>query len=283
MKCPSCGFENEASSSFCQKCGATMGAPPPGQPAQPPPRPPSYTAPPPPPPPRQAAPPPPRQAPPTGGTGQIDLGGWVSKAFNEVFSDFGSYLLIGLLVGIVSWITGYLLFGPLLAGSLQVIRGKLRGETPKVDPGSVFSVGFSKFGPTFLLVFLYLLAMGVVYAIIWIISFILALIPVIGVILTFILSLVMFVLGLAIGGWVTPFFAFGMHFIMEENMEFMDAGKKAFEVMKENMLMYWVFGLVAGIIGGIGGIACGIGVFVTLPVYLVMVSLMLENRFPKRR
>jgi len=265
MKCPSCGFENEASSGFCRRCGATMslsGAPPPG-----------YAAP----------PPPPRQAPPPQGSGPIDLGGWISRGFTEVFSDFGGYLLLGLIVWIINYFTAGLLSGPLLAGALQVIRGKLRGETPKIDPGSVLSVGFAKFGPTFLLFFLIYLAMGVIYGIFMVLTLIFSLIPYIGVIFVLLLDLVFFVLGFAVGGWMTPFLAISLHFIMEENMEFMDAGKRAFEVLKENLMMYWVFGLVTGLIASLGIIACCVGIFVTAPVAYVMLSLMLENRFPKRR
>ncbi len=272
MKCPSCGFENEEGSSFCQNCGANMSetAPPPPPPPQ------QESAPPPPPPPGQGAPPPPppQGAPPRAGGFEFDLGGWISKGFNEVFAEFGGYLVLGLIVVLVGGITMGILSGPLLAGALVIIRRKLRGETSSIDAGSVFSIGFAKFGPTFLLVFLTGLALGIVYFVLMALSAI----PIIGILF----MLILMVFGIAISGLVSSFIVIGLHYIMEENLEFMDAGRKAIDVLKENMVMFWVFGFVAAIIGSIGEIACFIGVFVTMPVAFVMYALMLEARFPKK-
>src|SRR3989304_2384572 len=99
MKCPSCGFENEGSSKFCQSCGGNMeevsGAGPSNQ---------------------GTTPPPPTSKPRSGSTPgnvNIDIGGWLSKGFSEVFADIGNYILLGLVVGIVSGITFGILAGPL--------------------------------------------------------------------------------------------------------------------------------------------------------------------------
>jgi hypothetical protein len=251
-------MENEEGSKFCQSCGANMSeaagegatqsAPPP------PPPPPSGGAPPPPPPPRPAASP-------GAGSAEIDWG-WIGTAFNEVFSDIGAYILMGLVVGIVSSI-GFILGGPLMGGSLYVIRRKLRGQG-KVDIGEIFNVGFAKFGPTFIFGFGTVLIVGIVIGV-------LNLIPVLGQIVS-----------IVVGAFIGPFLVIGLHYIMEENAEFMDAATKSWNMMSKNLLMIGIFGLVTAIIEGIGGIACGVGVFVTIPVALVMYSLMLESWFPKR-
>lgn len=272
MKCPSCGFENEEGSKYCQSCGANLAeaaaegtGQSPGQETPPPPPPPSAEPPPgqaPPPtssqPPPGGAPPPPPKASPTPG-GQIDLGGWISKGFNEVFSDFGNYLVMAIIVGIGGGITFGILAGPLYAGALMVTRKKIRGEGP-IDIGEIFSIGFGKFVPTFLLVFIPMLIIGII-----------AMIPVIGWIVT-ILAM----------GWLLPWWAIAIYYVMDENAEFMDAGSKAWRVITTNLGMFWVLGFVTAIISDIGSILCGIGVFITLPVGIVMMALLVESYFPKR-
>lgn len=256
MKCSSCGFENEEGAKFCQSCGGKVEAGAPieeGATSQPPPETDAGAPPPPPPPP---------SSPPSSGpaaSGQIDIGGWISKGFSETFADFGNYILLGLVVGLVSGVTFGILMGPLYAGALVVVRRKLRG-TGTIDVGQVFSLGFEKFLPTFLLVIIPI-------AIIVIIS----MIPVIG-----------WIVCLVAGGFMMPFFSIGLHYIMEENVDFMEAGKKAWGLISKNMVQFWLFGLVTGIIAGIGSIVCGVGAFITVPVGIIMMALMLESYFPKK-
>jgi hypothetical protein len=247
MKCPSCGAENEPGSKFCQSCGANTETSGPSA---------STGGPTPPPPPPFTQPPP--SAGPKGST-ELDIGGWLSKAFNEVFADFVNYLLIGVVVGLVSGITFGILAGPLMGGALSVVRRKLRGQGA-VDVSKVFNVGFEKFLPAFLIVFIPAIVLGIVAAI-----------PIIG-----------GIVDLVAMGLLMPIWAISLHYIYEENMEFMDAGKKAWEIASKNPMMYWLFGIVTAIVSGIGRIACGIGAFVTIPVGLVMMALMLENHFPRK-
>ncbi len=245
MKCPSCGFENEEGAKFCQSCGGKVEAGAPmeeGATAQPPPPPP---------------PPPPSSGP--AASGEIDIGGWISRGFTETFADFGNYILLGLVVGLVGGVTAGILMGPLYAGALYVVRRKLRG-TGTIDVGQVFSLGFEKFLPTFVIVWPPL-----------VIILLVNLIPVIG-----------WIVSLVACGFMMPFFAIGLHYIMEENMDFMDAAKGAWALISKNMGMFWLLGFVTGIIAGIGGIVCGVGAFVTMPVGIIMMALMLESFFPKK-
>jgi hypothetical protein len=247
MICPSCGIENEEGAKFCQSCGGNMegvsssgGGPGP-------------KAPPPPPPPTSKAP---GQAP---GSVNIDIGGWISKGFSETFSDFGNYILLGVVVGLVSAVTAMILAGPLFGGGLVLVRRKLRGQG-QIDIGQVFSIGFEKFLPTFVLVF----APVVVVALI-------QMLPVIGQII-----------GIVAAGFLGPFWAIGLHYIMEENEDFMEAAKKSLDMFMKNPVMFWLFGLVAGIISGIGAVVCGIGIIITVPIGFVMYATMLEELFPKK-
>ncbi len=247
MKCPSCGFENEEGAKFCQSCGGNIEG---GATAQPPPEMDAGAPPPPPPPPPSSGP---------AASGQIDIGGWISKGFTETFADFGNYILLGLVVGLVGGVTAGILMGPLYAGALVVVRRKLRG-TGTIDVGQVFSLGFEKFLPAFVIVWVPIVILAIVSAI-----------PVIG-----------WIVSLVACGFMMPFFAIGLHYIMEENVDFMDAGKKAWGLISTNMVQFWLLGLVTGIIAGIGGIVCGVGAFVTAPVGIIMMALMLESYFPKK-
>ena len=159
----------------------------------------------------------------------------------------------------------------MFAGSLVLVRRKLRGQG-HIDIGEVFSIGFEKFVPTFVIVFVPIIALLIVETILVIIS-IHGFFP--G-------WLLVFVIFLAAVGFLGPFWAIALHYILEENMAFMDAGKKALDIIMKNIGMFWLFGLVASIVSAIGGIVCGIGAIVTLPVGIVMYSLMLEELFPKK-
>jgi len=252
MKCPSCGHENEGGSKFCQSCGANMeAASAPGVTATPPPPPP----PPPPAQPRPAAPPPPR-----GGTGNIDMGEIVSKSFNEVFSNIGGYVLLALAITLVGGITMGILMGPLMGGMFYVIRRKLRGQG-ELDIGMAFNKGFEKFAPTFLFALIVAVAYGIIIFIL--------MITVIGMV-AFIIVIPALIAIVAIG----------LQLIMEENMEFGAALSEAFNILKSQFWMLILTCLVLGLVSGLGTIACGIGVLVTMPIaYVGMVKMMNALRY----
>jgi len=224
-------MENEEGAKFCQSCGGNLGSDtPPSEEAAPPLSKAEDTPPPPPPPPSGSVPPPPPPrpaAPRSAGSTEIDWG-WIGNAFTEVFSDVGGYILLGLVVSVVSSVTLGILAGPLVGGALYIVRRKLRGQG-SLNIGETFNIGFAKFGPTFLLVFISIIVVAVVGGV-------LQMVPVLGQIVAVVL-----------GAFISPFLVIGLHFIMEDNLEFMDAGKKAWEVMSGNILMIMVFGLVVGL------------------------------------
>jgi len=216
-----------------------MGAPPP-EPETPPPPPPSASSPPPP-------------------KGELDIGGWISKGFAELNSDVDGYIILVLVVMVVSGVTFGILAGPLLAGSYRVIRRKLRGQG-KLDIGAVFNEGFSVFVPSFLIVLIPGLIVGILGAI-----------PYIG-----------WIVGLVAGPLLLPFWSFSMHYILEEKQDFVPAGQASWEIIKTNPFNFWVLGLLTGIIMSIGSIACGIGILYTYPVGLIIMSFMLDSFVPVR-
>jgi uncharacterized protein involved in cysteine biosynthesis len=175
-------------------------------------------------------------------------------------SDFLNYFLIGLVVSLVSGVTAGILAGPLFAGALIVIRRKLRGQGT-LDVGAVFNEGFKFFVPAFVFVFVSIIALAIVVGV-------LQFIPLLG-------QLV----GVVIGGFAVVFWAIGLHYITEENQDFMPAAQSAWQAMSRDLPMLWLFGLVVGVISGIGVVACGIGVFWTSAAGVAMMAIMLESMF----
>jgi len=267
MKCPSCGHDNTDDSKFCQSCGGSLegAAQPVGeQPEQAAPPPPAEDAPPPPPPPPPTQPPPTAAPPPSGGAGTFDMGDIISKSFNEVFSDIGGYLVLGLVVSLVGSVTFGILSGPLLAGGLWVIRRKLRGEGT-LDVGLVFNKGFEKFLPTFL----FTLILGVAF---YIVYFILLLIMATGI------GAIIAIPGLLIlAGVMTAMAGIGLQLIMEEDMDLGGAINTSFSIMGSNFWMMMILCVILGIISGLGSIACGIGVFLTMPIAWVGLVKMMDD------
>lgn len=192
-----------------------------------------------------------------------ELGNWISKGFSEVFASIGGYIVWALAVGIVSGITFGILAGPLLAGSIKMIRRKLSGKG-EVDIGAVFSDGFAVFLPSFLVVLIVAIPIIIIGAI-------LNLIPILG-------TIVSVVVGCAAG----PMIMLGLYAVIEEKKDFMPAIMGAWEIFQKDMPGFLIFGIVAGIVSGIGSIACGVGVLVTMPVGLVMTGYLLNELYPPR-
>jgi uncharacterized membrane protein len=60
--------------------------------------------------------------------------------------------------------------------------------------------------------------------------------------------------------------------IADRNLGTVDAIKTSLDVTKQNPVMFILFGIVAHLVGGIGIIACCIGVIFTAPLLITTVS-----------
>ena len=252
MYCPSCGEANEENARFCHSCGAALpsGSDQPSEVEGPSPEP--------------APPPPPSSG---GGPEKVnilgELGNWISKGFSEVFANLGMYVLLGLIVIVVSTVTIGILTGPLLAGTFKVVRRKLRGEG-EIDIGDVFSEGIAVFLPSFMVVVIICLPA-------FILSLTLNSVLVIGPILGILVMVTAGTLGIL-----------GLHFVKEEGKDFMPAIQSSWEVFKNDIVGFMLFGIVAGVVCCIGVLLCFVGIIFTAPVGIVMAALLLESLFPKR-
>lgn len=177
---------------------------------------------------------------------EVKFGEWIQKAFDLYKDNFVTIFLATLLGGVISMVSLGILAGPMMAGLFGIIYALLKKQEPKPGIGDLFK-GFSFFLPTFLLC---LVCGGGVMLV--------SLIPCLGQAIGPFLSL-------AVGTAVM----FAIPLIVDKKMDFWPAAMESFNKIKPNFWMFLAYYLVINLIGGLGTIACLIGVFVTIPFTMV--------------
>lgn len=188
------------------------------------------------------------------------FGDWIKEGFDLykenlsvlILSSLIAYLLIGVTLGILG--------GPMLAGLIKIVLRLHDKEQPPPAVGDLFQ-GFQYFLPSFL----FTLVWGLIIVVG---SCILALLPCIGALLAVVLS----VAGMA-------FLMFGLYLIVDQKMDFWPASMASIDKVKPDFLPFLGLSLVAGIIGQIGSLACGIGVFATMPIYFTILAVTYRDVF----
>lgn len=148
-----------------------------------------------------------------------------------------THILAVLLVGIIGNISAGILAGPMMVGYMRMI--KTDDEGGKIEIGDVFK-GFDDFIPALLAVLVGGIAVGI--------GFMLCIIP-----------------GLLIMA-VVPTAAY---LVAVGEKDGINALKRAWKAVKENLLGAFLCTLILGIIGALGAILCGIGVLLTLPIAFI--------------
>ena len=72
---------------------------------------------------------------------------------------------------------------------------------------------------------------------------------------------------------------FGLYLIVDRKMDFWEASMASIEKVKTDFFPYLGLSLVAAIIGEIGSLACGIGVFATAPIYFTILAVTYRDVF----
>jgi len=72
---------------------------------------------------------------------------------------------------------------------------------------------------------------------------------------------------------------FGLFLIVDKRMEFWPASLESFNKVKTNFWPFFGLSVVSSIIGSVGGIACGIGVIVTLPIQACILTVAYREIF----
>ncbi|WP_341923990.1 hypothetical protein [Nocardioides psychrotolerans] len=71
-------------------------------------------------------------------------------------------------------------------------------------------------------------------------------------------------------GLVVAFFtSYSLHFVLDKGLAPMDAIKASVNLVKDNLGSAIIWYIVGGLVAGAGAIACGVGLLVTLPLFLL--------------
>ena len=190
----------------------------------------------------------------------VRFGDWIENGFNIYKADFGPLVLASLIAILLGSVSFGILTGPMMAGLAIVTLQIFDKKQPPPTAGTVFQ-GFEYF----LNSFLFFLVWGLM---LMVASVILFLIPCIGVILA------MFLFYAA-----QAFLMFGLFLIVDRNMEFWPASMESINIVKTNFWPFLGLSIVAGLIGQLGSIACGIGIIFTLPIQFCILAVAYREVF----
>jgi uncharacterized membrane protein len=190
----------------------------------------------------------------------VKFGEWIEKGFNLYKENFAVLVLATLIAVILSAVTFFVLAGPMMAGVLLITLSLLDRKEPKPQVGDIFK-GFDYFLNTFLFVFVWGVGLALV-------SLILFFIPCVGLLVA-----------MALFFAAQAFLMFGPFLIVDGGMDFWPASMESFNKVKTNFWPFLALALVAGIIGSIGEIACGIGIVLTLPIQACILAVAYREVF----
>ncbi len=178
---------------------------------------------------------------------EVKFGDWIEGGFNLYKANFKIFVLASIFVVVIGVVTAGILAGPMLAGLVLLTLQLLDRKEPPPEAGQVFK-GFDYFLHSFFFVIVW--GIGLVIG-----SAILGVIPVIGQLASIALAYV-----------AQAFLMFGMFLIVDRQMEWIPASKESIDIVKTNFWPFFGLSAVAGIIGSLGAIACGIGAVFTIPI-----------------
>ena len=180
-------------------------------------------------------------------------GDWIKEGFDLYKNNLAVLILSSLIAFLLTGITLGILGGPMFAGLIKIVLRIRDNEQPVPTAGDVFQ-GFQYFLPSFL----FTIVWG---AIIIVGSLVLSFIPCLGQLLVICLSFA-----------ASAFLMFGLFLIVDKQMDFWPASMASIEKVKPTFFPYLGLAVIAGIIGEIGAVACGIGVFATMPIYFTIIA-----------
>ncbi len=166
-----------------------------------------------------------------------DIGACISSGVAGFKKDPVKHIVVSLLMGIVGGASGGLLYGPMMVGYMRMIKTDDEGGTTQI--GDVFK-GFDDFVPALLAVLLSTIAVSI--------GIVLCIIP-----------------GLLIMGLI-PLAAY---LVAVGEKDGIAALKRAWEIIKENLVASCLCTLALSIIGSLGAILCGIGIILTMPMAFI--------------
>ena len=166
-----------------------------------------------------------------------DMGACLSAGWNGLKNNFVTHVVACVLVGVVSGFTSGLLTGPMMVGYMRMV--KLEEEGGRAQIGDVFK-GFDDFVPALVAVLLSSILVGI--------GFMFCVIP-----------------GLLLVAIVPT----AAYLVAAGEKDGIQAIKRAFSAVKAHLLAAFFCTLVLGIVGALGGLLCGVGILLTLPIQFI--------------
>jgi uncharacterized membrane protein len=191
---------------------------------------------------------------------EVRFGEWIEGGFNLFKENAGFLILSSLIVVILSSVTVFILVGPMMGGLIIITLRLYDKQEPRPEVGHVFR-GFNYFLHTFLFVLVWCVLLAIASAI-------LNLLPCIGQ-----LAALFVVFG------AETLLLFGLFLIVDQGMEFWQASVESYNKVKTNFWPFLGFAVLASIIGSIGSILCGIGIIVTLPIQVCILTIAYREVF----
>ena len=177
----------------------------------------------------------------------VKMESWIKQALDLYKANLGLLVVSTLIAVVASVFTLGILAGPMAAGLYGVILRLQEGKEPAPQATDIFK-GFDVLVPALLFGIGFLVAT-------FLIHIVLDIIPIIG-----------WIASVAATTALGAATLFVLPLIMEQRMEVKDAVMKSWEVVQPSLPQFMLFSFVVGIIGGVGIIGCGVGIFFTLPI-----------------
>lgn len=179
---------------------------------------------------------------------QIDIGVELGKGWELFKPNMGLVIVASLIGMLVSVVTCGILAGPMSAGMFLIVMRLIQKDPTTPQAGDVFK-GFDFFVQA-------LLVMVIGFVASMAVGFVLAFIPFLG-------RLVSMVVSLAISSLIM----WSLMFVVYQKLSAIDAIKKVVtDLMSGSFTMPFIFGVVASLISSLGALACGVGIFFTVPL-----------------
>ncbi|MCB1070935.1 MAG: hypothetical protein H7A43_01105 [Verrucomicrobia bacterium] len=178
---------------------------------------------------------------------------WIQQGFDIYKANLPILILVSLIALVISIASVGILVGPMMAGMIVISLRLFDQVEPRPEVGALFE-GFNVFVPSLL----YYLAMMVASIVL---TIVLNLLPCIGTLLSVFATSALQAITI-----------FALPYIVEKKVDAVTAIKASIEQVKPAFWPMLGFTLVIGILSSLGGLACGIGMVVTMPLYFTSLA-----------
>lgn len=177
---------------------------------------------------------------------QVNMGTWISRAWELLFSDLGYFLILTLIYVLVTAVASatvvgvFIVMGPLTVGLYYAAFKKIQGKSLQIGD---ISKGFNFFAAA--------LISSILVAIFITVGFTLCIIP---------------------GFIVSALYLFTPIFILDKNLDFWNAMEASRKLAQKHLFELSVFIILLGLINIVGAILCGVGLLITFPLSILAIA-----------